>query len=313
MTSTFAIITLLVFVTISLIVLAIVGRTEPARLAVRRRMAAAASPYGVGRAVQAEMSRPFFERVIAPILEAIGRRLVRLAPASVAENARARLDMAGRRTTTAYWGFFAAQAAFIVGLPLLYWVAVRVITQQWPSGLIPLLVTLVLMVVGWRLPDYWLDFTIGARKGQIVKNLPDAMDLLTICVEAGLGLDAAFAMVAEKFTGPLAEEIGLTMYEISFGKRRREALQDLSRRTQVSELTTFITAIVRAEQTGMNVGDVLRVQADGMRVRRRQRAQEQAQQAPVKMLFPLILGIFPALFIVILAPALIRALALLLR
>ena len=178
-------------------------------------------------------------------------------------------------------------------------------------GFVPALVSLALLAIGWRLPDYWLDWAIAARKRQILRGLPDALDLLTVCVEAGLGLDAAFATVAEKFAGPLSDEVGLTMYEISLGMRRRDALRDLSQRVQVAELTTFLTAIIRAEQTGVNVGDILRVQADGMRVRRRQRAQELAQQAPVKMLFPLVLGIFPALFIVILAPAIIKAFELL--
>ena len=122
-----------------------------------------------------------------------------------------------------------------------------------------------------------------------------------------MALEAALSMVGEKFTGPLAEEFGLTVYEISLGKRRRDALRDMATRTNVSELTSFITALVRADQTGVGVGNVLRVQADSMRVRRRQRAQEQAQQAPVKMMIPLILFIFPAMFTVILGPAMIDA------
>lgn len=304
------IIMVLVFLTVLLAALAIASRSEARRALVRRRVAAA-SPYGVGQVVQAELSRPLLERLIVPITRGVGEQLAGLTPVSMVESTRARLITAGRRTSAAYTGFFAAKAAVMLLLPLLYLGAVVAVNRGWPADFVPVLVSLGLLLAGWRLPDYWLDLVIGARKRQLVKGLPDALDLLTVCVEAGLGLDAAFATVADKFSGPIADEVGLTMYEVSLGKRRRDALRDLSLRTQVPELTNFVTAIIRAEQTGVNVGDILRVQADGMRVRRRQRAQELAQQAPVKMLFPLILGIFPALFIVILAPAIIQALKLL--
>jgi tight adherence protein C len=202
--------------------------------------------------------------------------------------------------------FMAVKAASVILIPLFWLVFVFSVTGS--IGFIPFLVTLFLFLVGWRLPDYFLDFAISGRRNEIVRNLPDALDLLVVSVEAGLGLDAAFSTVADKFAGVVGEEFGITMYEISLGKRRREALRDMADRCSTPELTTFLTAIIRAEQTGVNVGDILRVQADGMRVRRRQRAVEAGQQAPVKMLFPLVLGIFPALFIIVLGPAIIQAL-----
>jgi tight adherence protein C len=203
--------------------------------------------------------------------------------------------------------FMALKAGTTFLLPLFWLVFVIGVTGS--ISVVPVLIALFLIVAGWRLPDYFLDFAIGGRRTQIVRNLPDAIDLLVVSVEAGLGLDAAFGTVADKFSGVVGEEFGITMYEVSLGKRRRDALRDMADRCSTPELTTFLTAIIRAEQTGVNVGDILRVQADGMRVRRRQRAVEAGQQAPVKMLFPLVLGIFPALFIIVLGPAIILALA----
>jgi tight adherence protein C len=137
----------------------------------------------------------------------------------------------------------------------------------------------------------------------ITKSLPDALDLITNCDEAGLGLDAALGRVAEKVEGPFAEEMNMTMREVALGKLRRDALKEMAERCQIPDLTTFITAVVQAESMGTSIATVLRVQAEQMRIKRRQRAEQQAQQAPVKMIFPLVLCIFPTLFIVILGPA----------
>lgn len=308
MTPLFMLVAALVFIAVFLVGFTFISRAAEGERALVRRRIAATGPYGIGSVVQEELSRSLYDRVVAPFVQGIGDRLARLTPASMVESTRQRLIQAGRRSPSAHSAFFAGKAVLMFGLPLLYVAGTRIATGSWPTGILQIVLVLALVYVGWRIPDFWLDFVINGRKKEIVRALPDALDLLTICVEAGLGFDAAFNMVAEKFSGPLAEEVALTMYEISLGKRRRDALHDLGQRVQAPELTSFLTAIIRAEQTGMNVGDVLRVQADGMRVRRRQRAQEQAQQAPVKMLFPLIIGIFPALFIVILAPAIILAL-----
>ena len=158
---------------------------------------------------------------------------------------------------------------------------------------------------GVFLPHLWLSQRMGQRKNVIIKGLPDAFDLITTCVEAGLGLDAALKRVAEKVEGPFADELNRTLRDISLGRMRRDALKELGDRTGVPDLVTFVNAVIQAEQMGSSVGQVLRVQADQLRVRRRQRAEEQAYKAPVKMIFPLVLCIFPTLFIVILGPAVI--------
>ena len=157
--------------------------------------------------------------------------------------------------------------------------------------------------LGLYMPKMWLSSRVRGRQKIILKSLPDAFDLVTTCVEAGLGLDAALTRVAEKEDGPFGEELTITLREISLGKLRRDALKQLSDRCGIDDLTTFVNAVIQAESMGTSIATVLRVQADQMRTRRRQRAEEQAQQAPVKMIFPLVLCIFPTLFIVILGPA----------
>ncbi len=156
---------------------------------------------------------------------------------------------------------------------------------------------------GLLLPRIWLENQVKHRQKQILKSLPDAFDLITTCAEAGLGLDAALAKVAEKVEGPFAEELTITLREISLGKLWRDALHEMGARTGVRDLISFINAIVQAESMGTSIAAVLRVQAETMRTRRRQLAEQAAQKAPVKMVFPLVLCIFPTLFIVILGPA----------
>lgn len=163
----------------------------------------------------------------------------------------------------------------------------------------------VVTLIGFYLPFYMVSSRAKQRQHAIIKSLPDAFDLITTCVEAGLGLDAALARVAEKVQGPFAGELSRALRDIALGKARRDALRELGGRTGVPDLIQFTNAVIQAEAMGSSVGQVLRVQADQLRVRRRQRAEEQAYKAPVKMLFPLVLCIFPTLFIVILGPAII--------
>jgi tight adherence protein C len=155
------------------------------------------------------------------------------------------------------------------------------------------------------LPDFWLGHHIKDRKRQILKAVPDTLDLLTISVRAGLGFDAALGKVVEKLDGPLVDEFRRALAEVRVGKARRDALRDIVARTEVVPLTNFIGAIIQAEQLGVSISKVLQVQSEQLRIERRQRAEEQAAQAPIKMLFPLVGCIFPSLFIVILGPAII--------
>src|SRR5205085_6993699 len=172
-------------------------------------------------------------------------------------------------------------------------------------GMIQIGIIAVISFVGFYLPFYLVKSRAKQRQAAIIKSLADAFDLITTCVEAGLGLDAALARVAEKVEGPFADELTRSLRDISLGKARRDALKELGERTAVPDLVQFTNAVIQAEAMGSSIGLVLRVQAEQLRVKRRQRAEEAAYKAPVKMLFPLVLCIFPTLFIVILGPAII--------
>jgi tight adherence protein C len=159
--------------------------------------------------------------------------------------------------------------------------------------------------IGYIVPEFWLGGRIKARQKLILKMIPDTLDLLTISVRAGLGFDAALAKVVEKLPGPLTDEFRRALAEVRVGKARRDALRDMVPRTNVQPLSNFIGAIIQAEQLGVSISKVLQVQSEQLRIERRQRAEEMAAKAPIKMLFPLVGCIFPALFIVILGPAII--------
>jgi tight adherence protein C len=166
-----------------------------------------------------------------------------------------------------------------------------------------LLYTLGAAVLGWYLPWMMLRSMVDRRKDAIIKKLPDALDLMTICVDAGLTFNAAMQKVDEKWDDPLANEFGRVIHEMQLGKSRRQSLRDMSDRMDVPDVTSFIAAVLQADQLGVGIGKILRIQSEQMRVRRRQRAEEKAQQAPVKMLFPMVFLIFPSIFVVLLGPA----------
>jgi tight adherence protein C len=166
-----------------------------------------------------------------------------------------------------------------------------------------ILYTFILAVLGFMLPPMLLKSMVDRRKEAIVKKFPDALDLMSICVDAGLTFDGAMAKVDEKWDDPLAREFGRVIYEIQLGKSRRQSLRDLSDRCGVNDVTSFIAAVLQADQLGVSIGKVLRIQSEQMRIKRRQRAEEKAHQAPVKMMFPMVFLIFPSMFIVLLGPA----------
>lgn len=169
-----------------------------------------------------------------------------------------------------------------------------------------LIVALLGAFYGFRMPDVWLGIKIRARQTAIQLVLPDMIDLISVSVEAGLGLTAAIQRISERFDNPLSEEFLRTLQEVRLGRAQTDALRDMVKRVDVPDLTTLLTAIVQAELLGLAVANVLRIQSERLRERRSQRAREQAQKAPIKMTFPLVLFIFPALFVVILGPAMIK-------
>jgi len=237
-------------------------------------------------------------RVFGPMADSLALKLMSMMPTQMVKSIDFRLLQAGSPATLG--GFLTAVA--LVEATMLGIGASVALSMGGFSGT-GLLVILGLGGLGLFLPRVWLSNKVRHRQKDILKSLPDAFDLITTCVEAGLGLDAALAKVAEKVQGPFAEDLGLALREVSLGKLRRDALKELATRCGVPDLVIFINAVIQAETMGTSIATVLRVQADAMRVRRKQRAEQQAYQAPVKMIFPLVLCIFPTLFIVILGPA----------
>ena len=175
-----------------------------------------------------------------------------------------------------------------------------------PSSVIkinPYIVTPLFTVIGFFFPQLWLQSKIDRRQKEIQKAMPDALDLLTICVEAGLGFDAAMAKVSEKWDNELSLSFSRAIKEVQLGKLRRDALKDMSNRIGLAEMTSFIAAVIQSEQLGVSMAKVLRIQSEQMRMKRRQRAEEEAHKAPVKMIVPMAFLTFPSIFIVLLAPA----------
>ncbi len=250
---------------------------------------------------EAPPRRSVSQRLIAPTTEALVQQVKRVMPTSLLDGLQTRLVLAGEpMTVNGFLTFHLIMSGTFVLLPF-----VIILAAGASFGPIQLVAVGGFALVGFFLPQMWLSQRCGQRKQLILKSLPDAFDLITVCVEAGLGLDAALARVAEKVEGPFANELARSLREISLGKMRREAFRELGQRSGVADLITFTNAVIQAEQMGSSVGTVLRVQAEQLRVRRRQRAEAQAYRAPIKMLFPLVFCIFPTLFIVILGPAVI--------
>ncbi|HZP57448.1 MAG TPA: type II secretion system F family protein [Dehalococcoidia bacterium] len=239
------------------------------------------------------------QRLITPVVSAGTGALGKLLPRSLLKGVEKKLIIAGEPMTMQ--GFL---TLVLVATVASAGFAVLVIVAA-GSGLTPMIMGIIVFIafVGFYLPFWIVNSRARGRQAAIVKSLPDAFDLITTCVEAGLGLDAALARVAEKVQGPFADELSAALRDIALGKARRDALKDLGERTAVPDLMQFTNAVIQAEAMGSSIGTVLRVQAEQLRVRRRQRAEEAAYKAPVKMLFPLVLFIFPTLFIVILGPA----------
>jgi tight adherence protein C len=247
-----------------------------------------------------ELTLPFTDRVFVPIIRSISEFVVRLTPQTTLERTTRQLELAGNPGNWSAANFWAARGALTIlftGLGFL--LATR---SAEGSGRI-LLYMLGGGGLGFMVPAMLLRSKIDRRKEAIIKKLPDALDLMTICVDAGLTFNAAMQKVDDKWDDPLAQEFGRVIYEMQLGKSRRQALRDMVDRMDVPDVTSFIAAVLQADQLGVGIGKVLRIQAEQMRIRRRQRAEEKAQQAPVKMLFPMVFLIFPSIFIVLLGPA----------
>ena len=290
---------LLVFATVVSLVLGLARRT-PSVMEARMRDFRTRAVVAVEG--ETDLGEPFAERVLVPGLERLAHVATSVLPARVLAKIERQLVMAGNpMTLNAYVVFWMAcvglMSSFILAFVLMVWGTV---------GIGQAVVVLAFGFVGWMLPGTWLKGRVKMRQKGVQRALPDALDLVTTCVGAGLGLDAALARVAEKSSGPLADELTRMLREVAMGKLRREAMTEMADRLGVQELSGFVNAVIQAEQLGVSIAQVLGVQADQMRTRRRQRVEQTAHEAPIKMIFPLVLFIFPAFMLVILGPAVIR-------
>ena len=247
-----------------------------------------------------EMQQPFYERVLRPMIQRLARA-GRRQEGGVIQRIDAKLERAG------YPG--GLRGADWVGVKFLALIVFSVfgllLGLLMGGGMVALLFALFGAAIGYIAPEFWLGRKIRARSLAMTLQLPDALDLLTISVEAGLGFDAALAKVVEKMEGPLVNEFRQALAEVRMGRHRRDALRDVANRADSQPVSNFVGAIVQAEQLGVPIAKVLVIQSNQLRVERRQRAEEAAAKAPVKMLFPMVGCIFPTIFIVILGPAIV--------
>jgi tight adherence protein C len=252
-----------------------------------------------------ELQAPFVERTLRPLAIGLSNRMSRIASTSFTERTEKRLALAGNPgdLRVADWLGIKAIGAIIGGI--LFFFLFAIVGLLGFPFIIGASFSIVGALLGYTIPEFWLGGRVKKRQKAIIMMIPDALDLLTISVRAGLGFDAALGKVVEKLKGPLSDEFRRALAEVRVGKARRDALRDIVPRTEVGPLTNFIGAIIQAEQLGVSISKVLQVQSEQLRIERRQRAEEMAAKAPIKMLFPLVGCIFPSLFIVILGPAII--------
>jgi tight adherence protein C len=251
---------------------------------------------------QMELQQPFAERVLIPIIEKIGEISTRFTPQKLLQETTLKLELAGNPgridAATFLATRFVGAAVFGGGLLLISLLS----ATKWPLGRTVFIVGL-FTVIGFFFPQLWLQSRINSRQNEVRKALPDALDLLTICVEAGLGFDAAMSKVAEKWENELSVMFGRTIREVQLGKTQREALRDMADRLGLPELTSFVAAVIQSQILGVSLAKVLRIQSDQLRMKRRQFAEELAHKAPVKMIIPMALLTFPSIMIILMAPA----------
>ena len=254
--------------------------------------------------VEDELAKPFTERLLKPFLQKIGQFLMNLTPAEFRNYIEKKITYAGKQQSMSFPRFITIQF-LLVFLVFFLFVFIFSLLPDVPVEQ-AIIFPLILALAGFFLPLLSLNSMAAKRQLLIKKSLPDFLDLLLVSVDAGLGFDMALKRVTNQMEGPLSQETARALEEIRIGRSREEALRGIVHRTGVPDLSTFISAIIQAEQLGTNIASTLRVQANTMRQKRRQRAEKAAMQAPIKMIFPMAFFIFPVMFVVILGPILLQ-------
>jgi tight adherence protein C len=295
---------LLVVVAVAVItVLIVIGMRESGKQdALQARLEEFAERGEVASLEDIELSQPLRDRIILPIARSLGELALKFTPQNAIQGTSRKLELAGNPRGLDPTVFLSMRMAGIsLGLLML------VVASIAPEGSFlkgkGLIYGIPAGALGFFLPELWLSGRINRRQHNIRRAMPDALDLLTICVEAGLGFDAAMAKVYEKWENELGSAFGRVIKEVQLGKLRKDALRDMADRVGISEMTSFVAAVIQSEQLGVSMSKVLRIQADQMRVKRRQMAEEEAHKAPIKMLIPMAFLIFPSICIVLMAPA----------
>jgi tight adherence protein C len=285
------------------VALSTIGVLTSERAQVNRSLAAVRAIESAPDSMRREAEPGFGDRVVSPLLQRFTGYGRRLTPTGQSDRIRHKLELAGSPKRWDTDRVLAFKALGLLGGAVLG----VLVALALGTGLLPAIgILLLLAAIGYYGPDLWLYQRAYDRAEQLQRTLPDALDLLTISVEAGLGFDAALAQVARNTEGPLADEFFRVLQEMQIGLGRAEAFRALSERSNVADLRNFVTAMIQADIFGIPVANVLRVQAREMRVKRTQRAEEKAQKVPVKILFPLIFCILPTLFVVVIGPAAIN-------
>jgi tight adherence protein C len=251
-----------------------------------------------------ELQQPFTERVIVPLMRRLGEISTRFTPQRVLEDTTRKLELAGNPGRIDAATFLSSRFVFMIlfgGILLAVSIISRA-TNPWPVSRVVLVVGL-FSAIGFAFPGLLLRSRINRRQREIRKAMPDALDLLTICVEAGLGFDAAMSKVSEKWENELSIAFGRCIREIQLGKTQREALRDMADRLGIPEMTSFVAAVIQSQILGVSLAKVLRIQSDQMRIKRRQLAEEEAHKAPVKMVLPMVFLTFPSILLILLTPA----------
>jgi tight adherence protein C len=301
--STLILVLIVLFLILGAVMLVVIGlRDRRESDPLQQRLAEFAARGETATLEEIELSQPFMERVVIPLARRIGDIVTRFTPQNALQSTARKLELAGNPRgldPATFWTLRIIIAVATAGFLLFIF---NIGSINWSLGR-KALVILGFTALGFYIPEMLLTSRIQRRQKAIRRAMPDALDLLTICVEAGLGFDGAMQKVSDKWNNELSQAFGRVIRELSLGKLRREALRDMADRIGIAEMTSFVAAVIQSEQLGVSMAKVLRIQADQMRIKRRQIAEEAAHKAPIKMLIPMALLIFPAICIVLMTPA----------
>ncbi len=250
-----------------------------------------------------ELNQSLGVRILRPLLDNVSKNVMKVTPSGIISSMEKKLSMAGSSTKLNVKDMINIQVALVVGLPVITGFLGFYLSLS-SQALVYLII--IEIAIGLVMPNFGLSRKITERQKKIQNSLADVLDLLTVSVEAGLGFDGALAKVIDKMPGPLADEFDTVLQEIRVGRLKRDALRDMADRICIQDFSTFVSSIIQADQFGVSIANVLRIQSEQIRQKRRQRAQEKAMKAPIKMIIPMVVFIFPTLFGVLLGPVVIQ-------